>query len=170
MTDVTLEPVAAGSPSVVVVERLNQLFRHDLSSYRDSWPQDDGLFPAHDVATYLGGDPDRTGWLFRVEGHVAGFALVRGVQRPPRILYAFFVVGRARRMGVGRAAAAAVLAKHPGPWQIAFQDNNPPAVGLWHQVAADAAGEAWRTEHRPVPDKPWIPPDTWISFDTTAPR
>jgi predicted acetyltransferase len=82
------------------------------------------------------------------------------------VLTSFFVVRGARRSGVGRELAAHVLASFPGPWEIAFQDANPPAVRFWRAVATDAVGQAWTEEHRAVPGRPELPPDTWISLTT----
>lgn len=101
------------------------------------------------------------------EPRPVGFALVRGLAAPTRVLNSFFVVGGARRAGVGRRFAAEVLALFPGPWEIAFQDVNAPAVHFWRAVATDAVGEAWTEERRPVPARPDLPPDTWISFTTS---
>ncbi|MBL0887847.1 GNAT family N-acetyltransferase [Myceligenerans sp. I2] len=134
----------------------------------DTAPADAGLADAgwrgvlaH--ATPPPGDPAQQGLLPRP----VGFALVRGLGGPTRVLNSFFVVAGARRAGVGRRFAAEVIACFPGPWEIAFQDANAPAVAFWRAVATDAAGQAWTEEHRPVPGRPDVPPDTWISFTTS---
>ncbi|WP_206061439.1 hypothetical protein [Nonomuraea basaltis] len=59
-----------------------------------------------------------------------------------------------------------VISRHPGPWKIAFQDPNTPAVAFWRRVATEIAGDAWTEERRPVPKRPDVPPDVWISFTT----
>ena len=38
----------------------------------------------------------------------------------------------------------------------------------WRRVATAVAGDAWNEERRPVPNRPDLPPDVWISFGTTA--
>jgi predicted acetyltransferase len=96
-----------------------------------------------------------------------GFALVRGVDAPTRVLSSFFVVRGARRSGVGRQLAAQVLAGFPGRWEIAFQDANEPAGHFWRAVATDAVGTTWAEERRPVPGRPDLPPDAWILFTTS---
>src|SRR5680860_1029100 len=58
-----------------------------------------------------------------------------------------------------------LLAQHPAPWQVAFQDDNTAAVTFWRRVATAVAGDAWTEERRPVPGKAELPPDIWISFD-----
>jgi predicted acetyltransferase len=153
-----------------VLERLWLLFRHDMSEVTGALPDPTGQFRREQLdATFT--DPGRRGLLAHLEheGDVAspvGFALVRGLDGPTHVLGSFFVVRGARRSGIGRELAAHVLASFPGRWEIAFQDTNPPAVRFWRAVATDAVGQAWAEEHRAVPGRPDLPPDTWISLTT----
>jgi predicted acetyltransferase len=150
-----------------IVERLWQLYAHDLSEFRGSMPNDDGLYKHGRLPTYFD-DPDRCGYLFQDDSAVAGFAMVSGISQPPRHMGDFFVVRAARRKGIGHTAALALLRRHPGSWEIAFQEENPKAARFWRRVATDAVGDAWREQRRPVPNKPHIPPDTWVRLDTTT--
>jgi predicted acetyltransferase len=153
-----------------VLERLWLLFQHDMSEITGALPDPTGQFRRERLdATFT--DPDRCGFLAHLEADGAqpspvGFALVRALDDPARVLTSFFVVRAARRSGVGRELAAHVLASFPGHWEIAFQDANPPAVRFWRAVATDAVGQAWTEAHRAVPARPDLPPDTWISFQT----
>ena len=74
----------------------------------------------------------------------------------------FFVVRAARRQRVGYDVARDLLARYPGRWEIGFQGANRGAPEFWRRVAADAAGNTWREELRPVPGKPHIPDDHFI--------
>lgn len=149
------------------IERLWQLYAHDLSEFRGSMPDGEGLYKAGRLPTYLD-DPDRRGYLICSGSTVAGFALVRGLSDGPRVLGEFFVVRAARRRRVGHEAALGVLGLHPGHWEIAFQEENPGAARFWRTVATDAVGDAWREERRPVPGKPEVPPDTWLLLSTSG--
>ena len=163
--ETTLHPVTADQHELMA--RLDQLYRHDLSEFRDALPDEDGQFRTR-LPDYLPEvpDPDRRAYLVRHDGVVAGFALIRGLVEPPRILGEFFVIRRFRRHGVGHAAVRELLRRHPGPWQIAFQEENPKAARFWRRVATEAVGSAFREELRPVPDKAWLPPDVWLFLDT----
>ena len=174
-----------------LLERLWLLFRHDMSAVSGDLPGPDGRFRderlrdalddlgrdahGHDAHGHDGGtDPRAAVW----RGYLAtlpddapapgerpvAFALVRGLDAPTRVLSAFFVVRAARQHGVGRAVAAAVLRDVPGPWEIAFQDANAAAAAFWPRVATDVAGDAWSVTHRPVPGRPGVPPDAWLSL------
>ena len=58
-----------------------------------------------------------------------------------------------------------MLGRHPGPWEIAFQRDNLAAGRFWRAIAGEAF-ETWTEEARPVPGKPDVPPDHWISGAT----
>ena len=146
------------------VERLWLMFRHDLSEFRRLLPNPDGTFRSERVEDAFS-SPDWAPYLF-VEGeHLVGFAFVRGLGGPVRVLNSFFVARGARRTGVGLRAVREVLTRHPGGWEIAFQYENPGAVAFWRRVAAEVAGDAWTEEARPIPGRPELSPDVWISFD-----
>ena len=65
---------------------------------------------------------------------------------------------------MGRAAAVATFTAYPGPWSVAFQDYNPGARAFWESVADLVAQGDWSSEQRPVPGKPELPPDTWMTL------
>lgn len=150
---VSVEEAAPGQRTAV--ERLWQLYRHDLSEFRDSWPGPDGLFPDHDLHTYFGRDPNRASYVIRCGSRLAGFAMIGGLQGMYRSIEAFFVVRRARRRAVGLRAATALIAGYDGCWEIGFQESNVAAARFWRDVASHVATES-REEARPVPGKPGI--------------
>lgn len=151
---------AADRPAL---ERLWLMFRHDMSGVWGQLPERDGTFPGDRLWRALS-DADWAAYLLTVEDRPAGLAFVRNLTGPVRILNSFFVVRGVRRSGVGLRAVREVVSRHPGRWEVAFQDANAGAVGFWRRVAADIAGDDWTEERRPVPDRPEAPPDVWISF------
>ncbi|MEP9361408.1 GNAT family N-acetyltransferase [Nocardioides sp. CN2-186] len=149
-----------------VVAWLWQAYRHDLSEVVHGFPYADGRYqhagldgyPRPDAVGYLDWRPHpNTG-----EDAPVAFAVVGGLDAARRTVDAFFVVPAARRGGTGRALAADVIARHPGAWEIAFQDGNVSAGHFWRAVARDAWGDAWTETEEPVPGKPDLPPDHWI--------
>jgi predicted acetyltransferase len=144
-----------------VLERLWLMYRHDLSEFSGTLPNPDGTFRDERLRLAL----DDPGWathLTHVGDRPAGFAFVRGLDGPTRVLNSFFVVRGARGSGVGTRLAKDVLAAHPGPWEIAFQEANPTAARFWRRVAGEVAGDAWHEEKRAVPNRPDLPDDVWI--------
>ncbi|GAA3091427.1 acetyltransferase [Streptosporangium carneum] len=146
-----------------VVERLWLMFCHDLSEFRGVMPNADGTFRSDRLHTAFT-DADWAPYLVTSTERPVGFAFVRGLTGPTRVLNSFFVARGARRAGIGLRAAQEVLARHPGVWEVAFQDANVAAVHFWRRVAAKAAGPVWTEERRPLPGRPELPPDVWISF------
>jgi predicted acetyltransferase len=145
------------------VERLWLMFRHDMSELNDLLPDPDGTFRSDRLRTAFA-DADWAPYLLMSDDRPVGLAFVRGLTGPTRVLNSFFIVRGARRRGIGSQAVQEVVARHPGPWEVAFQDANVAAVHFWRRVATEIAGEAWTEERRPVPHRPDLPPDVWISF------
>ncbi|WP_369202865.1 GNAT family N-acetyltransferase [Streptomyces sp. PU-14G] len=151
-----------------VVERLWLMFCHDMSGVDGRLPHADGTFRS-DRLHMAFSDPDWAPYLLTRGDRPAGFAFVRSLTAPTRVLNSFFVVRGARRTGIGLRAVQEIAARHPGPWEVAFQDANTSAVRFWRRVATQIAGDAWTEERRAIPGRPDVPPDVWISFDTSVP-
>ncbi|WP_242910840.1 GNAT family N-acetyltransferase [Actinomadura terrae] len=147
-----------------VLERLWLMFQHDMSQFRDVLPFPDGTFRSERLQAALD-DADWAAYLLTSGDRPVGFAVVRGLTGPGRVLNSFFVVRGARRSGLGLRGVREVVSRHPGAWEIAFQDDNATAARFWRHVAATIAPNTWTEEHRPVPNRPDLPPDTWISFN-----
>ena len=164
MTDLRpLEP--ADHP---VLQRLWQLYRHDLSAFRGthgpegfvgSLPEPDGRFHTRGLDPYLSPDPDRAPYLAWPGNAPVGFVLVSRLTAPPILMSEFFVVHGLRGRGVARELAEQVFARHPGVWEIPFQENNVAAARFWRRIGGEDAVE----ERRPVPGKPEIPHDVWLT-------
>ena len=146
-----------------VLERLWQLYRHDLSEFRGSLPDRDGLFHTRPLAPFLADDPDRHAYVFGRDGGPVGFGLVGRVTTGRMLMFEFFVIRAVRGQGVGRAAAEALFALHPGAWEIPFQEENDTAARFWRSLAAGASRDGLHEELRPVPGKPHIPDDVWLT-------
>ena len=170
--DLALRPILAEDRPVV--ERLWQLYRHDLSEFRgqhdpsgfrETLPMEDGTFNARGLLPYVQENADRAAYLFQIGARPVGFASICGLASEPLLVAEFFVVRGARRQGVGRAAVQKLLALHPGAWEIPFQEHNVAAACFWRGVATSVGGDAAREERRPVPGKPQVPPDVWITIN-----
>ena len=162
---VELESVTAQSRPVV--ENLIQLYVHDLSQFRLSRPDESGRFNHDERYAVYFSEPDRCAYLFRDVSGPIGFGLIRGLNESRRLMAGFFVVRGVRRLGVGHDAALAMLRRHPGAWEIPFQEENVGAARFWRDVAVSAVGNEWTEDRRPVPGKPDIPDDVWITLDSS---
>jgi predicted acetyltransferase len=147
-----------------VVERLWQLYSHDMSEVRGTLPSAEGMFKAGRLPAYLD-DPNACCYLITYRDAPAGFAFVRTQPDAMRTMGDFFVVRAARRRRVGHDVARELLRRHPGRWEIGFQAGNTGAPEFWRRLATDVVGERWREELRPVPGKPHIPHDHFILLE-----
>jgi len=151
-----------------VVENLVSLYLHDLSEFRETLPRPDGRYAMGERRAAYFTDADRLVYLFVRDDRPVGFAMLKGLTHSPLSIGEFFVVRAVRRHGVGRDAARQIFALHPGRWEWAFQENNVGAARFWRQMADELVGEEWLETQRPVPGKPHVPPDVWITLDTAA--
>ena len=148
-----------------VVERLWQLYSHDLSESRGTMPDPEGRYKDGRLPSYFG-TPDNCGYLITLDDAPAGFVFVTGLRGDCRTIGEFFVVRAARRRRLGFDAAMQVLSRHRGRWEIGFQQENPPAPDFWRRIATEVAGTDWREVTRPVPNKPHIPHDHFVIFSS----
>jgi predicted acetyltransferase len=169
--EVALRPLTAATRPIV--ERLWQLYRHDLSQFRGTHgpegfrgtlPDEDGMFHARGLSPFFEDDADHAAYLFYTGVRPVGFGLVSRLASQARLMSEFFVVRGARGQGIARAAVDELFARYPGEWEIPFQENNVAAARFWRRVATSVAGENLREELRPVPGKPEIPPDVWLTI------
>ena len=158
-----LRPLNEGDAQLI--DRLWQLYGHDMSQFRGTLPDAEGRYKLGRLEGYLADPTANSGYLATYGGAPAGFAFVMYPSGPTHHMGDFFVVRAVRRRGVGDYVARTLIEQYPGPWEIAFQDSNPGAPEFWKRVVASIVGDAWREEWRPVPDKPHIAPDHWLVFD-----
>ncbi|MGH8995891.1 MAG: GNAT family N-acetyltransferase [Acidimicrobiales bacterium] len=124
-----------------IVRRLLQLYIHDFSSLRKFELTDKADYPYRYLDAYFA-EPGHFAWLVWHGGRLAGLALVRRLDDGRFDMAEFFVTRAHRDEAVGRRAAAAVFAEHPGHWTVRFDADNDEAAGFWPAVAAAAAGGA----------------------------
>ncbi|WP_284292561.1 GNAT family N-acetyltransferase [Luteimicrobium album] len=148
--------------------QLWNLFRHDMSPYSGALPDSDGRYRSERLDHALAAQPGWQAWLATAGPHPVGLAVARALDEPEHVLSSFFVVAAARRGGLGRQLARAVLTTRPGRWAVAYQDANTRAARFWADVAA-GLDPSWVHEHRDVPNRPDLPPDSWIRLDVEHP-
>ncbi len=132
-----------------VLRNLYQLYCYDFSEYfADDDPEqinEDGLFEDRNLdLRRFAGHPGYWGYLGRMDGRLAGFALVSDqVHRrngPGRYVNEFFVLRRYRRRGVGRAMAHLMFDTFRGYWEVTEIAANIPAQMFWRRVIDEYTG------------------------------
>jgi predicted acetyltransferase len=129
-----------------LLARLLELYQHDFSGDTGADLGPDGTYGWRDLGRWWR-EPDRYPFLVRVDGRLAGFALVHAGE--PHDMAEFFVVRKYRRAGVGTQAATAVFARFPGGWQVRQQRANTTATAFWRRAVPTGFTES-ETPEGPV--------------------
>lgn len=135
-----VELIQAGPEHQRSLENLLELYIHDFSEFVSIDVSEDGRFGYPDLPLYWC-EPRRIPFLARIEGKLAGFALVT---RGPGLcgdgevwdMAEFFVLRRYRHRGVGAEMAEKIWSLCPGRWQIRVRSNNLPARNFWESAIA----------------------------------
>jgi predicted acetyltransferase len=143
--EVTLE--AASLPQRGALDNLMQLYMHDFSELMDPTPGgefgEDGRFSPYPLDAYWA-DDDHIALLIRLEGRLAGFALLNRTSHSglavDRNVAEFFVARNHRRSGVGFAAARAIFSRYPGVWEAAVIRRNQGAHAFWGRAIRGCPG------------------------------
>lgn len=85
--------------------------------------------------------PGRYAYFARVDGTLAGFALVDtdfAVHKDfDHSMGEFFVMHKYRRNGVGRVMATTVFEQHKGNWEVGFHPKNTTSEKFWLRTVGD---------------------------------
>tara|TARA_Y100001934_G_scaffold260251_1_gene332323 strand:+ start:182 stop:724 length:543 start_codon:yes stop_codon:yes gene_type:complete len=133
-----------------ILANLLNFYLHDFSEFDNVDIEPDGRY-AYPYLDHYWEDPNRFPFLFRVDGTLAGFALIR-IQSDPRTgesiigMTEFFVLRRFRRSGVGTAAARRLWDLFVGAWQVDVMAANVQALPFWRGAVADYAAGEFREE------------------------
>ena len=122
-------PVPYGDKEVL--RRLIEFYDYDYSEYLGWDVNEHGAFGYRYLDHYWT-DPDRHPLLIRVDGRLAGFALVRAGQ--PHDMAEFFIMRKYRRAGIGTEAARSVFRRFPGDWQVRELEANVGATSFWRRA------------------------------------
>jgi predicted acetyltransferase len=153
--DVQLTPAERGP-----LDALAQLYTYDLSAELGLDVADDGRFAALSVDAWLA-DPRAHAFLIRVDGTIAGFAVVKRRSRldgdeSVADMAELFVLRRWRRRGVGGRAAASLFDRFAGRWEVREKAENQAATAFWRDVIGRYTGG--RFEELLVDDERWRGP------------
>jgi predicted acetyltransferase len=122
----------------VRLENLAQFYAYDFSEVLEMHVEEDGRFGDVDLTPYWV-DAWRHPFLLRVDGELAGFALISERSKITGKsgvfdMTEFFVLRRFRRCGVGRAAAFAAFDRFGGPWEVRQREERPDATAFWRRA------------------------------------
>jgi predicted acetyltransferase len=131
-----------------ILANLLELYAHDFSEFHSSDIGADGRFGYKSLPLYWS-EPNRHPFLIRVDGKLAGLALVKkgseiSGNQTAWDMAEFFVLRGCRRRGIGTAAAQEVWRHFPGPWEVRVMQSNLSANSFWERAISHFTREAIR--------------------------
>ena len=173
-----IEIVPATADDYPTVRNLVRFYVYDFTEFCGWDCPESGLFDgSDDLRCYWGWTPENPAYnwppewkgfpfLVRVDGKLAGFALVRQMSdNPPSYdMGEFFVLRKYRRLGVGRYVARAMFDRFRGHWQVKQLGCNRPAQAFWRRVIKDYTNDHFQDEHLRARPGHQGPPDTVQRF------
>jgi predicted acetyltransferase len=141
---VRMELFRAALEDAPVLANLLELYAHDFSEFHPLDIGDDGRFGYSSLPLYWS-EPNRHPFLFRVDGKLAGLALVKQgseISGNPAAwdMAEFFVLRRYRRHGIGSQAAQEIWRQFPGAWEVRVMQTNLPAQEFWQRAISAFVG------------------------------
>lgn len=145
--DMTLHLMAA--PEKVLLVRLMELYQYEFSEFSRDDINEYGYYGYEHIDDYWN-EAGRFPYLIRVDGKIAGFALVcphcdYRKEKDARCIGEFFVLLKYRRMGVGRQAAKQIFDQHRGRWEVCYWKNNVSASVFWKSVVEEYTNGHYQT-------------------------
>jgi predicted acetyltransferase len=138
--DIQISPAALAEKPIV--ENLMQLYLYDFSELCGDDCNAQGLYEDEYLPRYWI-EPERHPFLIRVDGKLAGFALVRRMSEgnpPTHSMAEFFIMRKYRREGAGKRAAFQLFDRFPGKWHVAEIPENVAAIHFWRKIIAAYTG------------------------------
>jgi predicted acetyltransferase len=140
-----IEVAPATAEQQPILANLLELYVHDFSEIHHVDLGPDGRFGYANLPRYWL-EPDRHPLLVKLDGKLAGFALVKkgselSGNQTVWDMAEFFIVRGHRRRGAGTAAAHQVWKLFPGPWEIRVMESNHAAHHFWQQAITEFAGK-----------------------------
>lgn len=126
-----------------VLRQLLSLYKYDFTEFETDDINEHGLYEYKYLDHYWT-EAGRYPFILRVDGQIAGLALVRGIESDEKpnaySMAEFFVMRKYRRNGVGRRAATELFDRFPGVWSVKQVQSNLPSHAFWRDVIGKYTG------------------------------
>lgn len=144
--EITLQLMGADEKLLLI--RLMELYIYEFSIYSNEDINEYGYYGYGHIDDYWE-EEGRFPYLIRVDGKIAGFALIcphcdYRKEEGARCIGEFFVMLKYRRMGIGLRAATQLFDKHRGLWEVCYWRNNLPASKFWKKVVEKYTSHHYR--------------------------
>lgn len=141
--DITLHLMSVDEKSLLI--RLMELYNYEFTAFSNNDVNEYGYYGYAHIDDYWN-EKGRFPYLIRVDGKIAGFALIcphcdYREETDARCFGEFFVMLKYRRMGIGKYAATQLFDLHRGRWEVCYWKNNVTAGLFWKKVIEEYTNE-----------------------------
>ena len=138
---------------------INQKYLYEMTNFYDDPMDENGNYHYGYFDEYFS-DPKRKAYFICNDGVLVGFAMLCPYshieQDPDYTMAGFTIFPSFRRKHLALDAAKIILARHPGKWEIKYNEKNRGAKNLWHTVAGPYEPEIYHLNEE----------ETVLSFET----
>lgn len=144
--DITLHLMSIDQKALLI--RLMELYNYEFSVFSNDDINEYGYYGYNHIDDYWN-EEGRFPYLIRVDGKIAGFALIcphcdYRKEADAKCVGEFFVMLKYRRMGIGKQAATQLFDLHRGQWEVCYWKNNVSAGLFWKKVVEEYTNEHYR--------------------------
>ena len=127
-----------------ILRHLMELYQYDFSEFDEAELGPVGLYD-YPYLDHYWVEPERTPFLVRVDGNLAGFVLVARYNyltghKDTWVMAEFFILRKYRHQGIGEYVARYIFDQFPGAWQVGQIIGNTAATAFWRKVIQRYAG------------------------------
>ncbi len=141
-----MELVQIKQKDLEILERLLQLYLHDISKYFPiEFEENTGLYLYDGLDKYFDGSKNYA-YFIKLEKKIAGFILVDSNENE-KIIQEMFVLNHHKNKGIGKLAVCKVLENSKGNWIIKSLPNSEPAERFWDRTIKEYTNNSYHVEH-----------------------
>ena len=125
-----------------LMRNMMQLYLYDFSEFEEIDLNEHGMYEYKCLDAYWKED-GRFPFIIRVEGKLAGFALINKhtySQEGEFSVAEFFIMRKYRGRSIGKNTAYEIFNLFPGWWEIRQMRNNSKAQSFWYSVIKEYTG------------------------------
>ena len=134
-----IEIIPASLDQQPVLANLLELYVHDFSEFFGVELGPDGRFGYPQLPLYWT-EPGRYPYLIRLDGKLAGFALIKR-EADKWDMAEFFLLRAHRRRGIGTEIAHNIWRRLPGTWEVRVMEANAPGLAFWKRAISQFTGK-----------------------------
>ena len=134
----------AGKEDRTLLWNINQKYLYEMTQFYDDPMDENGNFHYGYFEEYFS-DPNRVAYLLYDNDNIVGFALLNPYSccggKPDYTMAEFTIFPAYRRKHLASEAVKTILKKHPGKWEVKYNEKNTAAKKFWTTITSEYSPE-----------------------------